>query len=156
MHIRQNMEKICTRLHSFIWDVTQPNFKGGLTKPSMNIGHAWESIYPNFLHWSMTTSSNGNIFRFTGPLCGEFNSQRPVTRSFDVFSAVNKRLSKQSWGRWFETPSRSLWRHCNASKRFLFILHNPTFLYEILNVSWEKNHTPEIRSSCPEGKICTH
>ena len=37
------------------------------------------------------TSSNGNIFRVTGPLCGEFTgpgefrAQRPVTRSFDVF-----------------------------------------------------------------------
>ena len=37
------------------------------------------------------TSSNGNIFRVTGPLCGEFTgpgefpTQRPVTRSFDVF-----------------------------------------------------------------------
>ena len=39
----------------------------------------------------MMTSSNGNIFRVTGPLCGkftgpgEFPTQRPVTRSFDVF-----------------------------------------------------------------------
>ena len=37
----------------------------------------------------MMTSSNGNIFRVTGPLCGEFSgefpAQRPVTRSFDVF-----------------------------------------------------------------------
>ena len=33
-----------------------------------------------------------------------------------IFSdlSMNKRLSKQSWGRWFGTPSRSLWRHCNA------------------------------------------
>ena len=37
------------------------------------------------------TSSNGNIFRITGPLWGEppvtggFPSQRPVTRSFDAF-----------------------------------------------------------------------
>ena len=34
-----------------------------------------------------------------------------------VFSLIcrplNKRLSKQSWGCRFETPSRSLWRHCN-------------------------------------------
>ena len=27
---------------------------------------------------------------------------------------LNKRLSKQSCGWWFETPSRTLWRHCNA------------------------------------------
>ena len=33
-------------------------------------------------------------------------SQRPVTRSFDVFFSLrlNKQLSKQSWGLWFETP----------------------------------------------------
>ena len=54
----------------------------------------------------MMTSSNGNIFRVTGPLCGEFTgpgefpTQRPVTRSFDVFFdlRLNKRLSKQPWG----------------------------------------------------------
>ena len=54
----------------------------------------------------MTTSSNGNIFRVTGHLCGEFRTQRPVTRSFDVFFhlRLNIRLGKQSWGWWFETP----------------------------------------------------
>ena len=70
----------------------------------------------------MMTSSNGNIFRVTGPLCreftgpGEFPAQRPVTRSFDVFFdlRMNKRLSKQSWGRWFETPQWSSWRQCNV------------------------------------------
>ena len=69
----------------------------------------------------MMTSSNGNIFRVTGPLCGEFTSpsefptQRPVTRGFDFFFdlRLNKRLSKQPWGWWFETPLWSLWRHCN-------------------------------------------
>ena len=39
----------------------------------------------------MMTLSNGNIFRVTGHLCGEFTgtgeipAQRPLTRSFDVF-----------------------------------------------------------------------
>ena len=28
---------------------------------------------------------------------------------------LNKQLSKQSWRRWFETPPRSLWCHCNVS-----------------------------------------
>ena len=39
------------------------------------------------------------------PVTGEFLAQRPVTRSFDVFFdlQLNKRLSKQSWGWWFET-----------------------------------------------------
>ena len=75
---------------------------------------------------SMMTSSNGNIFRVTGPLCGEFTgpgefpTQRPVTRSFDVLFdlRLNKRLSKQPWGWWFDTPSWSLWRHCDALKYF--------------------------------------
>ena len=50
------------------------------------------------------------------PATGEFPSRRPVTRSFDVFLdlRLNKRLSKQSKCWWFETPSRSLWRHCNV------------------------------------------
>ena len=47
------------------------------------------------------------------PVTGQFSSQRPVTRSLDVFFDLlyNKRLGKQSWGWWFETPARSLWRH---------------------------------------------
>ena len=50
------------------------------------------------------------------PVTGEFPAQRPVTRSFDVFFdlRLNKQLSKQWWGWWFETPSRPLWRHCNV------------------------------------------
>ena len=32
------------------------------------------------------------------------------------YLCLNKRLSKQSWGWWFETLSRSLWRHCNKNK----------------------------------------
>ena len=50
------------------------------------------------------------------PVTGEFPAQRTVTRSFDIFFAfhLNKRLSKQSWGWWFETPCRPLWRHWNG------------------------------------------
>ena len=42
-------------------------------------------------------------------------AQRPVTRSFDIFFdlRLNKRLSKQSWGWWFEKPASSSWRHGN-------------------------------------------
>ena len=49
------------------------------------------------------------------PVTGEFPSQRPVTRSFDVFFdlRLNIWLNKQLWGWWFEMPLRSLWRHCN-------------------------------------------
>ena len=67
------------------------------------------------------TSSNGNIFRVTGHLCGEFTGPRWIPRTkasdaelwyfFDL--RLNKRLSKQSWGWWFETLSRPLWRRRN-------------------------------------------
>ena len=81
------------------------------------------------------TSSNGNIFRATGHLCGEFTgpgdfpAQRPLTQSFDVFFDLcpNKRLSKQSSGWWFEMPSRPLWRH-----------HNLFGTFQILDLSFEK------------------
>ena len=74
---------------------------------------------------AMMTSSNGNIFRVTGHLCGEFigprwiPTQRPVTQSFDVFFDLhsNKRLSKQWPGWWFDTQSCPLWRHRNAAKK---------------------------------------
>ena len=49
------------------------------------------------------------------PVPGELPAQRPVTRGFDVFFDLrpDKRLNKQSWGWWFQTPSHSLWRHRN-------------------------------------------
>ena len=70
----------------------------------------------------MMTSSNETFSELlalcagNSPVTGEFPSQRPVTRSFDVFFdlRLNKRLSKQSWGWWLETPSPPLWRHRNV------------------------------------------
>ena len=51
------------------------------------------------------TSSNGNIFRVTGHLCGEFTgpgefpAQRPVTRSFDVFFDLRLNKLAGDWRR---------------------------------------------------------
>ena len=58
------------------------------------------------------------------PVTGGFPSERPVMPSFGAFFdlRLNKRLSKQSRRQWFGTPSRSLWRHCNA------FAHNPWVL----------------------------
>ena len=70
---------------------------------------------------AIMTSSNGNIFRVIGDLWGKFTGHRwiPRTKASDAelyffYLRLNKRLSKQWWGWWFETPSRPLWRHCNA------------------------------------------
>ena len=76
--------------------------------------------YGHIVASDMMTSSNGTISALLSlcagisPVTGEFPAQRPVTRSSDVFFdlLLNKRLSKQWWGWWFETPSRPSWRHC--------------------------------------------
>ena len=67
-------------------------------------------------HHMETLSALLAICTGNSPVDGEFPAQRPVTRNVDVFFDLhlNKRLSKQWWGWWFETPSRPLCRHCNV------------------------------------------
>ena len=67
-------------------------------------------------HQMVTFSALLAICAGNSPVPGEFPTQRPVTRSFDVFFdlRLNKQLSKQSWGWWLETLSRPMWRHRNV------------------------------------------
>ena len=97
-----------------------------------------------YFYIDMMTSSNGNIFRADG-FCGgnstvtdEFPSQMPVMRSFNVFFdlCLNKRLNEQSWGWWFETPSCSLWRHCNVINLFLALGGH---CYRLSRIHWRTN-----------------
>ena len=95
----------------------------------------------------MVTLSNGNIFLVTGPLCagnspvtGEFPSPRPMAQSFYVFFGLrqNTRLSRHSRRRWFETPSRSLWRHCNDGDKDRD--------HDVTNVdSWTQKRTEKLK-----------
>ena len=70
----------------------------------------------------MMTSSNEDIFRVTGPVCGKFTGHQwiPRTKASDaelwcfLWSAPEKLLNKQPWIWWFETPSCPLWHHCNV------------------------------------------
>ena len=103
----------------------------------------WTPVTWNFFFYNLfnTTSCNDDILgrfckrinihtwwrhqmeTFSGLLCWEFTGHRgiPLTKASDAelwcflwFDLrLNKRLSKQSQGCWFETPSRSLWRHRN-------------------------------------------
>ena len=78
-----------------------------------------ESHYTTFWWWRHlmeTFSASLALCVRNSPVTGEFPSQRPVTRGFDVFFdlRLDKRLSKQSRRWWFKTQSRSLWRHCNV------------------------------------------
>ena len=69
-------------------------------------------------HQMETFSALLAICAGNSPVPGEFPAQRPETRSLDVFFdlRLNKRLSKQSRGWWFETLSHPLWRHRNEGK----------------------------------------
>ena len=71
---------------------------------------------PWWRHQMETFSAQLAICAGNSPVPGEFPAQRPVTRSLDVFFdlRLNKRLSKQSWGWWYETLWSPLWRHCNV------------------------------------------
>ena len=77
------------------------------------------TYFPWWRHEMETFSALLAICAGNSPVPGEIPTQRPVARSFDVFFdlRLNKWLSKQSWGWWFETPSRPLWRHRNAKRR---------------------------------------
>ena len=77
----------------------------------------------------MMTSSYGNIFRVTGPLCGEFTGHRwiPLTKASDaelwgfLSSAPEQSVMQIIETPEIETPSRSLWRHCNDT----ILVHYP-------------------------------
>ena len=92
---------------------------------------------PWWRHQMETFSASLAFCAGNSPVTGEFPEQRPVSRSFDVFFdlRLNKRLSKQSWDWWFETPSRPLWRHCNAvfecvlsDAKLPWIAHYPPYI----------------------------
>ena len=76
-------------------------------------------IYYDVIKWKHFPRYWHLCGEFTGP--GEFPSQRPMTRSFDVFfdQRLNERLSKQSCGWWFETLSSPLWRHSNVYRSII-------------------------------------
>ena len=122
-----------------IWKCRPPQWRpfcpGGAELNFMRVSResCWQLIWqPRMLEHHMLTSTNGNISALlaicarnspvTGEFPGEFPTQRPVSRSFDVFFylRLNKRLSKQWYGWWFEAPPRPLWRQCNDPSKYIF------------------------------------
>ena len=83
--------------------------------------HSLSTAKPWWRHQNETFSALLAICAGSSPVTGEFPAQRPVSRNFDVFfeqRRLNKPLSKQWWGWWFETLSRPLCRHCNAHGKY--------------------------------------
>ena len=77
------------------------------------------------------------------PVTGEFPTQRTVTRSFGIFFdlRLNKRLSKQSWAWWFETPSCPLWRHCNEPRKSYKSVKNDGRENRVWSLTWQFSAT---------------
>ena len=87
------------------------------------------------------------------PIPGEFPAQRPVTQSFDVFFdlRLNIRFSKQSWGWWFETLPRQLWRHSNDGLTF-----NPSMdklIHAQWSVIWNNLPIPKFQRKFGNGQV---
>ena len=101
------------------------------------------------------------------PVTGEFSAQRPVTLNFDVFFelCLNKRLSKQWWGWWFETPSHPLCKddptsHCKYSTSqewYTGLMLSVLLCYVTPILIWVTSPNPEASASdaIPQDKATT-
>ena len=110
-----------------LFAVATPNKYGDLLFESRMTSHRLREYTNNhifFLNSTDMCSIPGNETHWLG--------QRPLTRSFDVSLNLrpNQQLSKQLRHRWFETPSRSSWCHCNAISRC--VCYNENRMYKKL------------------------
>ena len=91
-----------------------------------------------YSRYGMMTSSNGNIFRVTGPYCWEFTGRWwiPLTKASDaelwcfLWSVPEQTVEQKMRRCRFETPSRSLWRRYNCRISF----HRDALCHSIINV----------------------
>ena len=116
-------------------------------------------------HQMETFSALLAIYAGNSPVPGEFPAQRPVTRSFDISFDLrrNKRLNKQSWGWWFETLLRPLWRQCNEfypcislqwcwgsycwnDKTLNSICNRIIFIWYLNNIQWSKQNKAQQKA----------
>ena len=108
--------------------------------------HAINSLNMKIISWwrhqMETFSALLAICAWNSPFAGEFPAQRPVMRSFDVFFdlRLNKRLSKQSWGWWFEMPSCPLWRQSKVIYMTIFVV---IILFLYVAYLWISRYVPE-------------
>ena len=99
-----------------------------------SVSIVWQHNVTWWRHEMETFSALLAISAGNSPVPGEFPAQRPVMRSFDVLFdlRLNKRLSKQSWGWWFQTPSHPLWCQCNGNAAVEAIL--PPILHPFISI----------------------
>ena len=124
-----------------VWDMCMFLFRRYWIKRSNT---AW------WRHQIKSSSALLTLCAGNSPVTGEFPSQKPLARSFDVFfdMRLNKKLSKQSWGWWFETPPRSLWHRCNKKIIVQLIDTEPEFN--------KAKHRNIVRICCASVRLLGH
>ena len=100
----ESYPKYCVLLFGFI------SFKQYQLQCLQTVHIKW---YSWWRHQMETFSALLAICAANSPVPGHKGQWRG-TLMFSLICALNKRLSKQSWGWWFETLSRPLWRHRNV------------------------------------------
>ena len=97
---------------SWTWSFTKYAYNGP------NVSTCWACLY---------LSQHGDVIKWKhfprywpfvrgihrSPVNSQHKGQWRGGLMFPLICALNKRLSKQWWGWWFETPSRPSWRHRN-------------------------------------------
>ena len=147
---------------------------------SLGIGWLFNSLFTTKIrikdphYWpfvkGMLTSSNGNFFRFTGPKRGEFTGHWwiPPTKASDAelwcfFLSVPwiNGWVKKSWKWWFDTPSRSLWRHCNGPfikwpvMWKVLLCHDVTMVHIQVNFSTYGQASLPLRIQISRNLVCS-
>ena len=108
--------------------------RSDLSKLPLKLGYSWmiiSHLHDDVIKWKH--------FPRNWPCVRGIPAQRSVRRSFDVFF---KRLSKQSWGWWFETLSCPLWCHCN---KYVYAINYPC---PILTSSLTSTYIPPLKQKC--------
>ena len=106
------VDKECQLLVFFVWHNERWAFVGSGNFISLGEN---DQVYLGREHAlliciPMMKISNGNIFRVSGPLTKANDAELWCF----LLAVPEQTLRKQSWRRWIETPSHTLWRHCHV------------------------------------------
>ena len=105
------LRSTCTRLMEMYLPIGSSNIKSTFSPLALSTRphHHYDVIkwkcFPRY--WSFVSGIHRSLVN--SPHKGKWRG----ALMFSLNCALNKQLSEQSWGWWFETPLRSLWRHCN-------------------------------------------
>ena len=108
---RSNIAPVARIISSISWKINENQF--------MRLAHEFppEEIHDDVIKWKHFPRYwpfVGGIHR--SPVNSLHKGQWCGALMFSLICAWINSWVKQWWGWWFETPSRSLWRHCNERK----------------------------------------